>query len=814
MNSFLSHLTFGWRLIRKSPVFYLIVVLVLALGIGANTAVFSVVDAVLLRKLPFRDPDRLVMVWEKNPTLGAMVGDRVPTNYTNFMEWVQQAKSFDGIAGFEDVSLNRTGTSEPERIAGARVSPNFFGVLGVTPEAGSSFDFVERDPSQNHAAMLSNGYWQSRFGGNPKVIGRTLTLNDIPYIVVGVLPANFHLPSTREGSEQRKPDIYIPYEPPAQRNQAELDRLKMQVFARLRPGVSLEQARQEMDLIGKRLEEQNPTLNAGFGTNVFPVYVEDVGKELRRNLMVLLSAVGLILLLACANLANLMLTRATARQKELAVRKALGASRARLIVQMIVEGLLLSFLGCLLAVVVAHFGIQLLLALKPADLQRPEQVHLSISVLLFAMAIGMIAGVAFAAIPAIYASNADVNAVLKDAASSQRHPGRLRAALVVGEVTLAFALLIGAVFMIGSLVSVMRVDPGFRADHLLTMNFSMPPSRYAKNEQFADFCRQVLERVSALPGVESASFSDGLPMTRIRMMKFTVDGQPLPQRGSEPTADMRGISSPAYVSTLGIPIYTGRNFSADEINNNSPVIVINQTLAKKLWPNEEAVGKTIRTVARAGVEARDLTVIGIAGDTHQVSLESGTRPEVLRPMVDYTNLTLAVRTAADPGSLTSAIKHQVWLHDKDLPVYQVETMDQVVEDNLGQRRFDSFLMAIFGGLALLLAGVGIYGVLTSTVQQRTHEIGIRMALGALPGDVVRMVMGYGIKLALAGMALGLVLGFLLTRVLASLLFGVSPTNPLLYLAVCAGLTLIAALACYWPARTAVKVNPVQALRTE
>ena len=600
MNSFLSHIIFGLRLMRKSPIFYVIVILVLALGIGANTAVFSVVDAVLLRKLPFRDPDRLVMIWEKNPTLGAMVGDRVPTTYTNFVEWVQQAKSFDGIAGFEDVSLNRTGTGEPERIAGARVSPNFFGVLGVSPAAGNSFDYVEGDSSHSHAAMLSNGYWKSHFGGNPGVIGQTLTLNDVPYIVVGVLPANFHLPSTREGSEQRKPDIWIPYEPPAQRNQAELDRLKMQVFARLRPGVSLEQARQEMDVIGKRLEEQNPTLNAGFGVNVFPVYVEDVGKELRRNLMVLLSAVGLILLLACANLANLMLTRATARQRELAIRKALGASRTRLIVQMIVEGLLLSFFGCLLAIVVAHFGIQLLLALKPADLQRPEQIHLSIGVLLFTMAIGIVAGVAFAAIPAIYASNTDVNTVLKDSASSQRHPGRLRAALVIGEVSLAFVLLIGAVFMIGSLVSVLRVDPGFRADHLLTMNFSMPPSRYAKNEQFANFCQQVLERVSALPGVKSASFSDGLPMTRIRMMKFTVDGQPLPKRGSEPTADMRGISSPAYVSTLGIPIYAGRNFTADEINNNLPVIVVNQTLAKKLWPNEDAVGKTIRTVARRG----------------------------------------------------------------------------------------------------------------------------------------------------------------------------------------------------------------------
>jgi len=814
MNGLLQHVRFGLRLIRKSPVFYSVVIVILALGIGANTAVFSVVDAVLLRKLPYREPDRLVMVWEKNPTLGAMVGDRVPTAYTNFAEWVRQQRSFESIAGFEDVSLNRTGTGDPERIAGARVSANFFGVLGVTPLLGNAFEYAESDASRNHVAILSYPYWQSHFGGSPSVLGQTLTLNDVPYTVVAVLPANFHLPSTREGGEQRKPDIWIPYEPVSQRTDAELNRLKMQTFARLRPGVSLEQARQEMDVIGKRLEEQNPTLNAGFGSNVFPIYVEDVGKELRRNLLVLLAAVGLILLLACANLANLMLTRAMARQRELAIRKALGASRARLIAQIIVEGLLLSFFGSLLALLVAHFGIELLLALKPADLQRPEQVHLSIGVLLFTMAVSFVAGVAFAAIPAIYVSKTDINTVLKESTTTSRHPGRVRAALVVGEVGLAFVLLISAVFMIASLASVLRVDPGFRADHVLTMHFSMPPSRYAKNEQFANFCQQALERVSALPGVKSASFSDGLPMTRIRMMKFTVDGQPMPKRGSEPTADMRGISSPSYLATLGIPIVAGRNFTVDEINQNRPVIVVNQTLAKKLWPNEDAIGRHIRTVARPGTEPMDLTVIGVAGDTHQVSLESGTRPEVLRPMVDYTYLTLAVRTAADPGSLTSAIKHEVWTLDKDLPIYDVATMDEVVEENLGQRRFDSFMMGIFGGLALLLAGVGIYGVLSSTVQQRTQEIGVRMALGAQQGDVLRMVMSYGLKLVLVGMALGLVAGFILTRLLASMLFGVSPANPLSYLGVCAGLTLVAALACYLPARVAVRVDPSRALRAE
>ncbi len=426
MSGFLQDLAFGFRLMRKSPLFYLVAVLLLALGIGANTAVFSVVDAVLLRKLPFHDPDALVMVWEKNPQLGVLVGDRVPTSYTNFEEWVRQAKFFDGIAGFEDVSLNRTGNGDPERVAGARVSPNFFQVLGVDPAAGTTFDFVERDPSQSHAGMLSYAYWQSHFGGSRSIVGQTITLNDESYTVVGVLPANFYLPSTRQGSEQRKPDIWVPYDASRKGTEAERNRRRMQVFARLRPGVTLQQARGEMQAVARRLEEQNTALNAGFSANVFPVYVEDLGEELRRNLLVLLSAVGMVLLLACANLANLMLTRATARQRELAIRKALGASRARLIRQMLAECILLSGIGGVLALGVAYLGIQALLALKPADLQRPEQVHISLGVLLFTMAVSFAAGIVFGVIPALYVSKTDVNSVLKQSGASQRHPSRIR----------------------------------------------------------------------------------------------------------------------------------------------------------------------------------------------------------------------------------------------------------------------------------------------------------------------------------------------------------------------------------------------------
>src|SRR5580693_4978608 len=476
---------------------------------------------------------------------------------------------------------------------------------------------------------------------------------------------------------------------------------------RISPCLPLEQARAEMEVIGQRLEEQNPTLNAGFGVNIFPVYVEDVGKDLRRNLLVLLSAVGLILLIACANLANLVLTRAMARQKELAIRKALGASRTELIAQMVTESLVLSLIGGFVGLLVARWGIKAILALKPADILRPEQIHIGIPVLLFTTAASILAGMLFGIFPALYVSRTEVITVLKEGAQFTRtRPRAMRAALIVIEVSLASVLLIGAGFMIRSLVSVLDVDPGFRPDHLLTMHFSLPPSRYPTSAQTAVFCRQAIEKIAAVPGAKAASFADGLPLSRIRLMQFTVEGDPVPKHGSEPTADMRGISSPSYFETLGISLVSGRNFTVDEINQNLPVIVVNQKLARKLWPNQDAIGKHIWSVpARGETNPTQLIVIGVVRDTRQSSLEDDTRPEITRPMQDYTYLTLAVRSASDPTSLTASIKQQIWTLDKDLPVFDVLTMQDVLDDNLGQRRFDSFLMSIFGGLAVVLACV-------------------------------------------------------------------------------------------------------------
>ena len=817
MRNFLSDLRFALRVLRKSPGFAVIVIAVLALGIGANAAVFSVVDAVLLRSLPLRAPERVVMIWEKNQALGPPIGDRVPVAYTTFLEWVRQATQFEAIGGFEDANFNFTSGPEPERIEGARASANIFTLFGVRPALGTSFESAATDPGKSHVVVLSDAFFKNQFGGARSALGQTLTLNDVAYTIVGVLPPEFHLPAAREGQDQHSPKLWVPYDSSATQNPVEANRRKMQVYGRLRDNVSLEQARAEMDAIGKRLTEQDPAQNAGFGVNVFSVDVENMGTDLRRNLFVMLAAVGFVLLIGCANIANLMLTRAAARQKEMAIRKAFGAGRGRLVSQLLAESFLLSGAGAVLGLGLAHLGIKLLVALKPAGINRPEDIRLNLSVLVFTMLISIAAAVLFGIVPALLAARTDVNALLNQTrgAQSASSSGRTRRILVVAEVALACVLLVGAAFMMKSLLAVLDVDPGFRADHLLTMKFSMPASRYANDAQIAAFCRQAFEKVSALPGVKSASFSDGLPLTRLRMTRFAVEGQPPPTRGSEPTADMRGIFTPTYFETVGIRLIAGRNFTAEELANKLPVMVINQSLARKLWPNENAVGQHLRSVpSKADTPPVVSTVIGVVGDTHQVSLESAARPEITKPMIDYTQLTLAVRGKADPETLIASIKNQIWTIDKNLPLFEVRTMEQVLDEDTSQRRFESFVMSIFAGLALVLASIGLFGVLSSLVSQRTQEIGIRMALGAQTKDVLRMVLSEGFRMVVLGVIIGVAGGVALSRYLSSLFFGVSPASPVTYVEVALLMIGIALVACLLPAWRAARVNPMVALRYE
>jgi predicted permease len=757
------------------------------------------------------------MLWEKNPALGGSIGERVPSAYTNFLEWSPQATQFEMIAGFEDANFNLTSGPEPERIEGARASPNIFALFGVKPALGTSFDSAATDQDKTHVALLTDAFFRSHFGGQRNALGQTLTLNDVVYTIVGVLPAEFHLPAAREGQDQHSPKLWVPYDASATQNPVEAKRRKMQVYGRLRDGVSLAQARSEMDGIAKRLAEEDPPQNAGFGVSIFPVSVENMGQDLRRNLLVMLGAVGFVLLIACANIANLMLTRAAARQKEMAIRKALGAGGGRLVSQLLAESLLLSGVGAALGLGLAHFGIKALVALRPAGITRPEDIQLNLTVLLFTIALSIAAGVFFGIVPALQAARTDVNAFLNQTRGAQAgsSSSRMRRILVVAEVALACVLLVGAGFMMKSMLAVLSVDPGFRADHLLTMKFSMPASRYASDVQIAAFCHQVEEKISVMGGVKSVSFSDGLPLTRIRLTRFVLEGQPAPARGSEPTADMRGIFSPGYFETVGIRLVAGRNFTAEELQTKAPVLVMNQTLAKRLWPNEEAVGQHLRSVpSRPETPPVVSTVIGVVADTHQEGLESKTRPEITKPMVDFTQLTLAVRAMGDPEALITSVKSQVWWVDKNLPVFEVRTMEQILDEDTSQRRFQSFVMSVFAGLALVLAGIGLFGVLAALVGQRTQEIGIRMALGAQSKDVLRMALGEGMRMVLLGVIIGVGAGVGLSRYLASLFFGVSPAGAATYLEVALIMITIALVACLLPAWRAIRVNPMEALRYE
>ncbi|HEY2103525.1 MAG TPA: ABC transporter permease, partial [Chthoniobacterales bacterium] len=617
--------------------------------------------------------------------------------------------------------------------------------------------------------------------------------------------------------EQRKPDLWVPYDLSEQRDSVEFNRRKMQVFARLRPGLSLDQAREEMNAIGRTLATEDPTQNTGFGINVFPIYIEDVGKDQRRNLLVLFGAVGFVLLIGCTNVANLMLGRGVIRAREMAIRKALGASGRQLISQLLAESLVLSLAGSVLGLDLAHYGIKALIALKPAGINRPEQIHLGLPVFLFTTVVCIIASVAFGIVPAIRAARTDVNALANQnrGVHTGALGGRLRQSLVAVEVALACILVIGAAFMMKSLLAVVEIDPGFRPDHLLTMKFSLPESRYKNNEQIAAFCRQVLDKLSATPDVKSASFSDGLPLTRIRMMRFVTDDRPPPARGSEPTADMRGIFTPEYLDAVGLHLVAGRNFTAAEVADKQAVVIINQILARQLWPNENAIGKRIRSVVTKNATTPVVsTVIGVVADTHQSSLEEPTRPEITKPMLDYTQLTLALRSDSDPKSLIRSVKNQIWAVDKNLPIFEVQTMEQVIDLSTSQRRFESFVMSAFAVLALLLASVGIYGVLASLVAQRTSEIGIRMALGAQTKHVMRLVLEEGFRMIAIGLILGVAGGFALVRVFANLFFGISPTTPGTYCEVVLLMALVAMVACALPAWRAVRLNPVEALRCE
>ena len=802
-------LRYGLRTLIKNPGFTIVAVIALALGIGANSAIFSVVNAVLLRPLPYKNPDQLVVIWENATHLGFPKDTPSPAN---FLDWRQQSSLFEGMAAFAERSFNLTGVGEPERLDGRRVSANLFEMLGVKPIVGRTF-VPQEDRPGTKVVLLNEGLWKRRFGGDPAVVGRAVNLNGEPYTVVGVLPQTVRLPTSGNWRDQVWVPLAFPSEEAASRGAHYLE-----VIARMKPGMTLPKAQAEMDTIAARLAQQYPDFNARRGAVVTPLHEEIVGK-MKSPLLILLGAVAFVLLIACANVANLLLARAAVRQKEIALRLALGANRARLTKQLLVESVLLSLVGGLVGLGAAYFGLNVLTRFIPRDVAQADTITIDAKVLLFTLAVAVVTGLIFGLAPATQASHFNLNETLKeggrDSGAGVRGK-RLRNSLVIAEVATSFILLVGAGLLINSFVHLRTLDPGFRADHLLTLNVDLSEVKYPDTQRRTAFFEEVTRRVQTLPGVQSVAVAGNLPFTyNGDSTSIAVEGIPDPPIDQWPDVIYRTIG-PGYLATMGIPLVRGRDFNDQDTLDTTPVVVISEKTAKHYWPNEEPIGKRLKTGATtSNIPWR--TVIGVVKDVRQNDFIAEPKMQMYfsyRQVKDLVANALVVRTLADPLSLATSVRNTIWAVDKDQPVANIDSMEHIVAGAVARQRFSMLLLAIFAGLALVLAAVGIYGVMSYSVAQQTREIGIRIALGAQRGDVLRMTVKEGLKLVGVGLLIGLISAFVLTRVMESLLFGISATDPVTFGIICVVLLIVATLASYIPALRAATVDPMVALRAQ
>ena len=807
MSDLLHDLRYAVRTQLKNPAFTIVAVIALALGIGANTAIFSVVNTVLLRPLPYKDPERLVMVWEDASKHGY---PRDTPAAANFVDWRDQNQVFESMAAIADESFNLTGAGDPERLEGRRVSANLFPMLGVEPQIGRVFTAAEDQPGSGNVVVLSYGLWQRRFGGDPSIVGKPLTLNGNSYTVVGVMPARFQFPTS---DDQAWVPIALTSQQAANRN-----RHYLQVIARLKPGVTLPQAQTEMNTIATRLQQQYPQSNADLGATVTSLHEHLVG-DIRPALLVLLGAVGLVLLIACANVANLLLARAAVRQKEIAVRVALGARRWRLIRQFLTESVLLSTIGGIVGLVIAYTGLVLLRSFIPENISQAREISIDLKVLGFTLFVSVATGVIFGLAPAIQAVRFNQSETLKEGGRDAATGGsgkRLRSLLVMSEVAISLVLLIGAGLLINSFLRLRNVDPGFRTDNLLTMKIVLPDPKYRELERRVAFYNALVQRVESLAGVRSAAVTTNLPLYRQgNSIGIGIEGRPEPPPGQELIVVTR-IVSPGYFDTMTIPLLSGRNLTEQDTETTPNAVVISETMARRFWPNEDPIGKRI-SAGRVESEADWISIVGVVKDVRQFELTAEPRPQMYmsyRQAGFFAPRDLVVKTDVDPASMAATVRKAVWEIDKDQPVSNIRTMDEILASSIARQRFSMLLLAIFAAVALVLAAVGIYGVMSYSVAQRTHEIGIRMALGAQTSAVLKLAVGYGMKLVIIGIVVGLIAAFALTRVMATLLFGITATDPTTFTLISLLLVLVAAIASYIPARRATKVDPIVALRYE
>ncbi|MDX2030837.1 MAG: ABC transporter permease [Blastocatellia bacterium] len=809
MRSFLMDLRYGARMLWKSPGFTLVVVLTLALGIGANTAIFSVIDAALVRALPYREAERLAMVWERSERR-----DRNVINLGNFFDWKGRSSSFEDMAAFADFRTNLTGSGDPVELPAQVATANLFAVLGVDAILGRTFTAEDATPGRDNVVVLSYGLWQRRFGGDVNVIGKKLTLNNNENIVIGVLPPDFNWHIRENSLTSQSAELWTPWaitEPMKQRR----GRFASAV-ARLRPGVDLARARAEMDVIAGQLTAQYQEFNTGWGVTVTPLREQFVG-EFQRALWLLFGAVGLVLLIACANVANLLLARAATRQKEIAVRAALGAGRGRIVRQLLTESLLLAALGGAAGLLLAWQGTRALVALAPPEIGAMRGIEVSAAVFGFTFAIALLTGLLFGLIPALDASNLNLSETLKEAGKSlagSLRSRRLRSLLVVGEIALALMLLVGAGLLLRSFQRLQSVDVGFNPRSVLTLRVALPGRRYTQDEQRISFFTQAVERMQSLPGVQAAGVINYMPFAGPGAgTGFEIEGRPKPLPGQDLVTGVC-VADRNFFPAMQIALKRGRFFTEQEVREARRVVVVNEALARKYFPNEEPLGKRI-TIAMKNENA-PTEIIGIVADVKHAQLDKEAEPMSYWPIAEmpYNAMTFVLRTSGDPLASAAAARGVIQSLDPQQPVADVRTLAGMLGNSIARQRFNALLFGVFAAVALALSAIGIYGVVAYSVAQRTHEFGIRSALGASSADLLRLVLKQGMRLAAFGVAVGLLGALAATRLMKTLLFNVSASDPLTFAAISLLLVGVALLACFIPARRAAKIDPMDALRCE
>ena len=810
MEKLRQDIHYAVRRLLKSPGFTLICVLTLGLGIGANAAIFSVVHGVLLTPLPYPESTRLVGVYHH------VEGKRIVMSGPNFIDVRDNAKTLENAAASTRARVILTGQGDPVRLTGARVSASLFDVLRVRPELGRTFHADEDTPGKTNVVVLSHALWQQRFGSDPSVIGRMIQIDGTPTEVIGVMPAGFSYPADMQA--------WFPLKYDENFVSKQRGAWYLQVIARLRPGVTPEQSAAEVEAIGRNLARQYPEVDGNVGMTTFPLLEAMVG-DVRPSVLVLLAAVGFVLLIACANVANLLLARAATRESEMAVRAALGAGRGRLLRQLLTESIILSIVGAGVGLLLAVWGVAFLIELRPQGIPRLGDVHVDSAVILFTAGVAILTGLLFGAVPALHATRDSVAGSLKEAgrgAMGTRAGARVRSVLVVAELALALMLLVGAGLLLRSFIRLQAVDPGFRPDQTLTFELTFPDGRYDDDNEtrIVSFFDQLLPRLKALPGVRSTGAVMALPLSGANFnIGFEVEGRPPVAAANQPSMEMR-VATPGYFSAIGIPLKRGRLFTEDDRPGSTPVLLLTESAAREFFPREDPIGKRIKIGWGKRVHGQRMMaggeVVGIVGDVKEAGLAEPDAPQLYLPLRQWPvqSMAVVVRTATQPSSLADAAADQVHTVDPALPVSNVRPLSEIISRSISQPRFYMTLLGVFAAVALVLAAIGIFGVLSYAVAQRTREIGIRMALGARERSVVTMVVRQAMYLVVAGVAIGTVAALLVSRTLSTMLFAVTATDPATFAGVAALLIAVALFASYLPARRATRVDPIVALRAE